>query len=234
MPILLLLHEPWTTLTDYGMALEALLFAFLLWKGLLWKGLLNGGGRKAEKHSDERVRSSVVGLWAIAFVSVAIASTAAGTYHGFQPELSLEGKWLLWRTMTYALGCASAFILAATVVSELPRWMQGWGMGAIALKSLLHWNWTRSNPAFNGIVIDYLSAMLLVLLLHLPQCWVKAHGRWMMAGVLISFGAAAVQGIQFNLSAAIDHNVLYHLVQMAALLFFYQGACVLQHSSLRS
>jgi len=72
--------EPITTLTDYGIAIECLIFAGLL-LGHRWIGR----------------------LWATAFISVSGAAILGGTYHGFAEFLSWEHRYGLWQGMLGAL-----------------------------------------------------------------------------------------------------------------------------------
>jgi hypothetical protein len=190
------LSEPVTTLTDYALAIEALIFAALLW------------------------RSSK--FWVAAFVGVAIAAFCGGTYHGFRLPTDLQ--WVLWRGMTYALSLSSSAMLAASL-ERLPRPVRAWGWGAIVLRSILYLSWTTFNPNFLYIIIDYLSAMLILLIIQTRlAARHKTHSTWIIAGVLTSFIAAAVQGLGISWSAHLTQNDLYHLVQMIALFFFYKGA----------
>lgn len=211
----MILSEPVTTLTDYAIAGEALLFAGLLLKS------------KLKSHLP-------VLCWAAAFGGVAIAAFCGGTYHGFN-LLPIEVKWGLWRGMTYGLSLASGCMLAAAV-SGLPRWVRAWGWGAIALKSALYLSWTAFHPNFTYIVVDYLSAMLLILLLQIRTTEQQINGQnssfWIAAGVWGSLVAAGVQGIGFKGTEYFNQNDLYHLLQMVALYFFYRGACVIKHSGL--
>jgi hypothetical protein len=214
----MIISEPVTTLTDYAIAGEALIFAGLLLK---------------PKHKS--LINPPVLFWAAAFVGVAIAALCGGTYHGFNLSLSIDVKWRLWRGIIYALSLASVCMLAASV-SELPRSVKAWGWGAIALKSSLYLSWISFHPNFVYIIVDYLSAMLLILLLQLRTTDRQANGRnsssWIIAGVLGSLIAAGVQGIGFKGAEYFNQNDLYHLVQMVALYFFYRGACLLKHSGL--
>jgi hypothetical protein len=193
------LSEPVTTLTDYAMAIEALIFAALLWRS-----------PRSPK------------FWATAFIGVTIAAFCGGTYHGFR--LSSDFQWALWHGMTYALSLSSSAMLAASL-DQFPRQVRAWGMGAIVLKSILYLSWTTFHPNFLYIIIDYLSAMLILLAIHTGlAAQRKNHSIWIIAGVLTSLIAAAVQGLGINGSAYLTQNDLYHLVQMIALSFFYKGA----------
>jgi hypothetical protein len=212
----MLISEPITTLTDYAIAGEALIFAGLLLKP-----------------NPKSLISPPVLFWAAAFVGVAIAALCGGTYHGFYLSLPIDVKWALWRGLTYALSFSSGCMLAAAV-SELPQWVQAWAWGAIGLKSALYLSWTAFHPNFVYIIVDYLSAMLLILLLQIRATDRQIKGRnssaWIVAGVLGSLVAAGVQGIGFKGAEYFNQNDLYHLVQMVALYFFYRGACVIKHS----
>jgi hypothetical protein len=46
-------------------------------------------------------------------------------------------------------------------------------------------------------------------------------------GILISFGAAAVQRSGFKLARHFNHNDIYHVIQLIGLYFFYRGALLL-------
>jgi uncharacterized membrane protein YfhO len=193
------LSEPITTLTDYALAIESLIFATLLWQ---------------PSHPSK--------LWSLAFIGVAIATLCGGTYHGFQLPSTIE--WSLWRTLTYALSLSSSCMLAATLY-QFPRQVRAWGLGAIALKSALYLSWATSHPDFLYIIVDYISAMLILLAIHIRLAiHHKKHSTWIILGVLTSLFAAVVQGLGLSLTVHLNQNDLYHLVQMVALYCFYKGA----------
>jgi hypothetical protein len=47
---------------------------------------------------------------------------------------------------------------------------------------------------------------------------------WILAGVAVSVGAALVQASGFALHRHFNHNDLYHVIQIAAMLLLYRGA----------
>jgi uncharacterized protein DUF6962 len=47
---------------------------------------------------------------------------------------------------------------------------------------------------------------------------------WVLAGVGASFFAAAVQASGFDLHRHFNHNDLYHVIQIGAMLLFHAGA----------
>jgi hypothetical protein len=205
-----MLAEPITTLTDYAIAAEALIFSVLL---------------------SRQPRPEWV--WIVAFGGVAIAALCGGTYHGF-PELPHDWRWGLWRGITYGLSLTSACLLLASVGQVARRW-RVWCWGAIGFKTVLYLSWTIFNhslaASFASIIADYLSALLIFLGV---QLWALVQGKagavWMIAGVIGSLLAVLIQALSINLTEQVNHNDLYHGVQMVALFLFYKGLCVKQYN----
>ncbi|MGB3202907.1 MAG: hypothetical protein WBA99_18515 [Nodosilinea sp.] len=195
--------EPMTTLSDYAIALECLLFA----------GLLLG-------------RGWVERLWAIAFGSVGGAAAFGGTIHGFSAVLIREHHLWLWQGMIIALAIASFSILAAAAV-PLRRWVR---LGVLALaivKLALVNDLAVSLWSFAISVADYLSTLIAVFLIQIAQSMgnrqaLNPEPLWLGAGLVISGLAASVLVIPRSL-LPVDPLVGYHLVQMVALYCIYRS-----------
>jgi len=86
------------------------------------------------------------------------------------------------------------------------------------VKLLAYTVWMLGHDEFIWVVADTVSALVIVALLHL---W-RFNG-WMLAGVAVSFLAGAVQASGFALHEHFNHNDLYHVVQIVAMLLFYAG-----------
>lgn len=71
---------------------------------------------------------------------------------------------------------------------------------------------------FIWVIADTGSALAIVGALHL---W-RFNG-WMLAGAGVSVAAALAQASGLALHRHFNHNDLYHVVQIAALLLFYRG-----------
>jgi hypothetical protein len=204
--------EPVTMLTDYAIAAETSYFSLLLFR---------------IGHFRQQVS---IQLWAAAFCCVAIAAGLGGTCHGFLLSLGNDTVVTLWHLMLYVLGFASCFMLLSNCKSVLPRRWQLWGWLLVGSKSSIYLSWMAVHPvtqnAFAYGVVDYLSAMLLVLILQIAAAFYpNSKGAiWIISGILISGVAIALQASGLTLSAHFNHNDLYHLVQMVALYGFYRGA----------
>jgi hypothetical protein len=207
--------EPITMLTDYAIALQTSGFSILLFKL---------GFR----------RQLTVQFWAAAFGSVAIAAVLGGTCHGFTLLLEPSTLMLLWRIMLFALSFAGCFMLFATLKSSLSRQGQKWASLLVGIKLLAYLSWTALHPSLDNAfvygVIDYLSAMLWVLLLELRAIFHSTLYRslWIIAGILMSGIAIALQISGLVLFEYFNYNDLYHLAQMIALYWFYRGARLLK------
>ena len=105
-------------------------------------------------------------------------------------------------------------------------------MGRLALLALaaaklaIYSIWVWRDDRFIWAVADTGSAFALVALAHL-LAWRRPGSRWIVAGVAVSIVAAAVQASGVDLHQHFNHNDVYHLVQLGALLLYYRGVRVL-------
>ncbi|MBF2083704.1 hypothetical protein [Thermoleptolyngbya sp. C42_A2020_037] len=208
-PHAMTLSEPITTLTDYAIALECLIFAVCLLK-------------QAEPPKPTKG-------WILAFGSTALAAALGGTLHGWSAALSPGWALGLWRAMLLALGVASYGLVAGASAGWVSGgklvWVQRLALGKLAVYGL--WAWQAES--FWGAIADYLLSMLVVVglvgsgvVFAVPAQRVTAG--WLVGGVGLSFAAAGVQVVQLALRPWLMPNDLYHLVQMVALYAFFHAA----------
>lgn len=209
----MILTEPTTALTDYLIAVVALILA----------GFLLRVGRLNQQVS--------VCWWAMAFGCVAVAAALGGTCHGFVLWLGKALSDRLWLMMIYALSFASFAMLMGTIVGSVSPPIRRWlWLGAIG-KSMVVWIGLSYVLRFDIAAIDYLISMGIVLVLQLQQ-WPNPPlssspslaAPWLIAGILVSGMAIGILSSRFTLSAFFNHNDLYHLVQLVGLGLLYQGA----------
>src|SRR5262249_45744454 len=92
-----------------------------------------------------------------------------------------------------------------------------------ALKLAAYESWMLAHDDYLFVVADTGSALLIVATLHLLALGNPAS-RWMLGGVAVSLVAAGVQVGHIALHPQFNHNDLYHVVQIVAMLMFYAGA----------
>jgi len=207
--------EPDVTITDFILALEALVFAALI----------------ARSTATTPLRAWFV----LFFGATAIASLAGGSVHGFFPTSgpAEAGPYVignvLWRTVLLALGVVSA---------------SAWAIGAHLLftdrtaRFVATAAWVEF-VAYAFVVIFVTDAFLLAIVNYLPAtlflivafyAHYRAHpGEPILlglTGLILTLVAAGIQRAGIGLPH-FNHNAIYHLLQGIALLLIFGAARVL-------
>lgn len=208
-----MIDEPMTTLTDYALA------GVTGWLG--W--------RLSRAREGQAARS----YWSLAFAALALASALGGSYHGFANALGESAQHLLWKTTVLAIGIASFGMSAGSAIAvtdDKPRKLL---LALAAAKLALYSGWMLTHDAFIYVIADTGIAMAMVAALH---GWSAIRDRdraslWMLGAVGISVLAAGVQTSGFALHRDFNHNDLYHVIQIVAMVLFYIGAKQLRDRS---
>lgn len=158
-------------------------------------------------------------LWALAFAALAAAAFLGGTWHGF-----LQSN-LLWKATTLSAGIASFGMVAGSSYAVFSGQARVFALTAALAKLVAYSAWMLGHDAFLYVVIDTGIAFIVVAALHL---W-KWNGP-ILAGVAVSIAGALVQASELRLHEHFNHNDLYHVIQIAALVLLYRGAKRLQSS----
>ena len=191
--------EPDVALTDYALALECTVFAYLL---------------QRREHT-------------LFFGSAAVASLAGGTVHGFFLDARTLGNAVLWRLTLIAIGvtAASAWAIGAKVLFAAPtaRRIRMAAAAALAAYCVVTVFITQE---FRAAVVFYLPAVVF-LLVALSVAYARAREQGILvavAGLGLMFIAAAVQQARIALHPRyFNHNALYHLIQAVALWLLFLG-----------
>ncbi|TFB11334.1 hypothetical protein E3V55_03770 [Candidatus Marinimicrobia bacterium MT.SAG.3] len=205
------LSEPMTMITDYLLGGWTFYLAFKL---------IRKGMRASQR--------SII-LWGLSFVATGIAALIGGTSHGFALYFGTVTKAVIWTATLISIGFASLFLLSAAIITTFKKPLRDWLIAATALKFVLFAIWIVSHSEFKYVIYDYVPAMIGVLILKLYGKY--SHGdksaTWIISGILVSFGAAAVQQSGFTLHEHFNHNDLYHVIQMGAIYILYKGGILL-------
>lgn len=203
--------EPTTMLTDYALAAMSVLFAVLLLR------------------SEHLHRLASVRLWAGAFITTALAAILAGTYHGFSAHLGDAAGEILWKATVYSMGFVSFFMLAGSIVSSVGIPLRRRLLAAVILKFLFYAVWMAGHDDFRFVIYDYISAMVGVLIVQASAASMRREesAKWIIAGVLVSLIAAGAQQSGFTIHENVNHNDVYHIIQMVAVYLFFRGTRLL-------
>lgn len=204
--------EPTTMITDYILALFTLVLSGRLFK------------------ANESDRQNSVQLWNFALISTALAAVLGGTSHGLALYLNDFAKTVIWKATVYAIGFASFFMLAGTIIASVINPIRRWLLALTIVKLLIYAGWMLFHDAFNYVIFDYVPAMLGVMLLQIGAYKIRKvqSAGWIIAGILVSFAAAGIQLSGFAIHQHFNQNDLYHVIQMAAIYLLYRGIALLE------
>lgn len=165
--------------------------------------------------------------WAIALVFIGTGALFGGIAHGFFAQMSPTLQVANWKGTVYSVGLGSFFALAGT--------LRGAPMSR---------HWRTAIHSYNVIALAIYAVVMIgqdrflyVILHYLPGlAWIAGIAVWtgmrhrmpgslaLLGGVFASLVAAAIQQSGLTLHAYLNHNDIYHLVQVGAIWLFYRGA----------
>jgi hypothetical protein len=199
-----MISEPATLLTDYVLA------GVTAW--LAWSLFRARGGQRARA------------LWALAFAALALAAALGGTWHGFAPSFAAIAVVLVWKATVLCVGVGSFGMLAGSAMSTTAGNARKALLAVAAAKLAVYSAWMVGHSEYIYVIADTGTALVLVAALHLRSAARDRASRWILAGVGVSVLAAGVQASGFALHRNFNHNDLYHVIQIAAMILFYAGA----------
>lgn len=199
--------EPTTTLTDYALALAAFGWGVVLL----------------------RERATPARLFGLAFVATGLAATLGGSLHGFGPRWSEAARAGVWLATYAAIGAANLSLLAGAVVAWAPGAYQVSLLGLAGFRLGVYLILLGSHQEFRYVVYDFAGTLIALLALALLGCARHpAAVRMTLAGLAVSFLGALVQRSGVRLHEHLNHNDLFHLIQIAGLYCFYRAGRALR------
>ena len=152
-------------------------------------------------------------FWALAFAALTLGAFLGGTWHGF------FNNAFLWKATVLSIGVASFGMLAGSAIATVSGVGRKLILTFAVAKLVVYSAWMLKRDDFIFVVLDTGIAFAGVAAMHLWR-W----NAWIVAGVIVSVAAALVQAAGFALHAHFNHNDLYHVIQIAAMVLFYRGA----------
>jgi len=202
--------EPTTFATDYVLGAATLYFAWKLWRVA----------------SDQGSRAVL--LWAAAMLTFAISFIAGGSQHGFAAYLGAYSP--IWRVTLLLTALATHLALWGTATAILNAVRRravaaasGLGVCAYCLFLFL------VSDQFIYLLV-YAVVPLILLLVISARSWLRQRepaGRWLCVGVVVTLLGGAAQASQIRLHEWFNHNDLFHVIQMGAMVLFFRGAALL-------
>lgn len=203
-----MIAEPDVALTDYGLAVECGLFAWVI--------------------SRQGHRSLLAGWFTFFFVSLSLGAVFGGTVHGFFGEESSLGYKILWPATLVSIGMMALAVwgIAATTAFSMKVARRVQRMGALLFALYVGGVFFLRQPYWIAIV-DYLPPAFFLL-----SVWTRVYFRtrtkpvlWGVVGLALTVVAAGVQIGQVAVHPVyFNHNALYHLIQAVALYLMFLAA----------
>ena len=200
-----MISEPMTMITDYALgAVSAVL-----------------GWRLYRDAGEERARR----CWAAAFGALAVSALLGGTHHGLAAVTSQAVYDLGWKVTVFAIGLFSFGMMAGSMLATTRGAARTMLLAIATAQLVVYTAWVLVHDEYRYVVLDTAIAMATLLLLH---GWSAASRRdeascWVLAGIAVSAVAAVVQLLRVTLHEHLNHNDLYHLIQLAGMVLFFKG-----------
>lgn len=201
--------QPDVALTDYALALECLIFAYLL-------------------HPVQQGLRSAARWFMIFFLSIAIAAAVGGTVHGFYEDPASTGSRKLWPLTLIAIGITAlaGTNIAATLQFEKHTAVR-FARAAVAVFIV-----------YCAVVLFVVDSFLIAIVNYLPVVlflgWVfferyrQTGDRAFRDGVIgvgMMLFAAITQQAELGIHPKyFNHNAVYHVIQAIALLLLFTTA----------
>lgn len=200
--------EPDVTLTDYGLAIENAVFAYLM--------------------SRDRRVNNLASWFTLFFAAGSAAALAGGTVHGFFLDERTAGARILWPAALLAIGVSAAAAWAIGARLVLPpapartlTVVAGVQLVAYAVVIVL------ITQSFTAAIVNYLPAAVFLLGAFGLHHW-RTGGRPALIaaiGLILIFVASGVQIGRIAVDPRwLTHNALNHVIQGVALLLLFVGA----------
>jgi hypothetical protein len=171
-----------------------------------------------------RERGLALRLWRAAFSLLAIAAFAGGAVHGFRPHLAAWALTVLWKVTVLSLGAAVSLLLAGGIVAVVRGRARAVLIGATLLQLAAYVPWMLFHDGYGWVLLETIVCLGGLGLLQVLAWRRREPGAaWIAAGVAVSFLAGLVQATGVGLHHHVNHNDLYHVIQMLGLLLLYHG-----------
>ena len=168
-----------------------------------------------------------VTLWILVLALLAVASVLGAVAHGF--SLSSDTVYLLWQPLFLSLGLVVAlFVVAAAYDGLGPDAARRLMIPALVIGACFYLVTLLFPDTFLVFVLYEAVAMLAALALYVRLALRTGKGwAWLMVlGIALNIAAAGIQAsgaVRLNLGVPLDHNGVFHLLQMVAIVVLMAG-----------
>jgi hypothetical protein len=201
-------HEPMTFATDCGLA------AWCAWLGYL----LSSGAPS--------LHPEIINWWIGGFAATAIAAAAGAVHHGLGHALAPAVNRACWRLALLSLVATGRCLAQVAVLTAFSgnaldnATLVCWCVAAFLVVAAMRTDRFAAAICAYGLGEVALLVAAFAMRAHHPP----GHLAWIAAAFVASVIAVAVQRSQRGFGQRFNHNDIYHVIQAAALGFFYLAA----------
>ena len=197
------MSETTTMLTDYALAVvTAVLGAMLIRRGR---------------------QALPVRIWGWAFVALAVAGLIGGTWHGLRGSAAPGPLAWLWMFNEWAIGLFGFGAAAATILAAFTHGDRRVLLTIATVGFLVFLAWTWGHDRFSAVLTLDVVVMVFVLFIHGTALRNRPASPWIVAGIAVSAVAAVSQTSDFVIGP-LNHNDIFHLIQLAGMVLLFEGA----------
>lgn len=168
-----------------------------------------------------------VGLWSWLLALLALASLLGAVAHGL--DLAESVQEALWQPLFLALGLVVALFVVAAVHDRLGPAASRRALPFLLGIGVAFYAVTRAFPGTFLVFVLYEAVAMVVALVLYQSIAVRKRAGWarlMVLGIALNIAAAGIQAGQsarLDIGVPLDHNGIFHLVQMVAVLVLVAG-----------
>lgn len=168
-----------------------------------------------------------ISLWIWVFGLMSVASILGAIAHGF--KLSSSTQLFLWHPLYLSLGLLVGIFLVAAMNDFWGEGIARRALPVMVVIGIVFFSTTIFLSDNFLVFIFYQAAIMIIALgIYILLAYKRQlEGAWFMAsGIFVSILAAVVQAnnlISFDFVWLFDHNGVYHLIQMVALVLLVAG-----------
>lgn len=160
-------------------------------------------------------------LWGSAFAAAAAGSLAGVAFHGARTLFPPFAVDLTWKLVPISTGVAALCFGSAAANAWLGPRARRVAIALLWLEFAACVIAASLSSDFLVAALDYVPVLIAILIgcfFH----WPRPASRWIAAGIVTSFLAVGIQLSPLSIGP-LDHNDLFHVVQMAAMYLLYRG-----------
>ncbi len=204
-----MISEPDVTLTDFALAIEGVLFAYLIGRG---------------DSRDQRLTR----WFTLLFLASSVGAMAGALVHGFFTDETSAPEQILWPLSLIALGAGA---MAVWSIGAPLAFDGKWSHRVIRVAQVQFLLYAGAIAlgfkSFGLVVLNYLPAAFLLLAVFVSR-WSMTRDQGFLLGavaMVLTFVAAGVQQLGIDLGIkSLSPNALYHIIQGFSLVFLFASA----------